>query len=116
MTYQEALQKSREVYMARTPKSKAAFEEARKYMAGGECRSIACFDPYPFTVEYGEGCRIHDLDGNVYIDFLNNYTSLIHGHAHPAHPATFHVRHPRPFGHRDRAAGPQACGHGRAAA
>lgn len=84
MTYQEALQKSREVYMSRTPKSKAAFEEARKYMAGGECRSIACFDPYPFTVEYGEGCRIHDLDGNVYIDFLNNYTSLIHGHAHPA--------------------------------
>ena len=84
ITYQEALQKSRETYMARTPKSKAAFEEARQYMAGGECRSIACFDPYPFTMEYGEGCRIHDLDGNVYIDFLNNYTSLIHGHAHPA--------------------------------
>lgn len=84
MTYQESLKKEREQYMAKTPKSKAAFEEARHYMAGGECRSIACFDPYPFTVEYGEGCRIHDLDGNVYIDFLNNYTSLIHGHAHPA--------------------------------
>lgn len=84
ISYQEALAQARDLYTSKTAKSKLAFEEARKYMAGGECRSIACFDPYPFTVEYGEGCRIHDLDGNVYIDFLNNYTSLIHGHAHPA--------------------------------
>lgn len=26
---------------------------------------------------------MHDLDGNRYLDFLNNYTSTIHGHAHP---------------------------------
>ena len=84
MTYQEALEKERNEYIARTPKSKAAFEEARKYLAGGECRSIACFDPYPISYAYGEGCRIYDFDGNEYIDFLNNYTSLIHGHAHPA--------------------------------
>lgn len=84
MTYQEAMEKERGLYMSRTPKSKAAFEYAKNYLAGGECRSIACFDPYPFTVDYAEGCRLHDLDGNVYVDFLNNYTSLIHGHAHPA--------------------------------
>jgi glutamate-1-semialdehyde 2,1-aminomutase len=84
MTYQEAMNHAREVYCGKTQKSKEAFETARNYLAGGECRSIACFDPYPFTVDYGEGCRIHDIDGNVYIDFLNNYTSLIHGHAHPA--------------------------------
>lgn len=84
MTYQEAMNQACEAYCGKTQKSKAAFEEARNYLAGGETRSIACFDPYPFTVEYAEGCRLHDLDGNVYIDFLNNYTSLIHGHAHPA--------------------------------
>lgn len=84
MRYEEALRQERDLYMKRTPKSKAAFEKAKRCLAGGECRSIACFDPYPFTVDYGEGCRIHDLDGNVYLDFLNNYTSLIHGHAHPA--------------------------------
>ena len=83
MTYQKAMSQARELYCSKTPKSKAAFDEAKKYLAGGECRSIACFDPYPFTVEYAEGCRLHDVDGNVYIDFLNNYTSLIHGHAHP---------------------------------
>lgn len=84
MTYQEAMDQARSLYCSKTPKSKEAFEYARNYLAGGECRSIACFDPYPFTVEYAEGCRLHDVDGNVYIDFLNNYTSLIHGHAHPA--------------------------------
>ena len=28
----------------------------------------------------GEGCRTWDVDGNAYVDFLNNYTTLIHGH------------------------------------
>jgi glutamate-1-semialdehyde 2,1-aminomutase len=32
---------------------------------------------------HGEGCHLYDHDENEYIDFLNNYTSLIHGHAHP---------------------------------
>lgn len=31
----------------------------------------------------GKGCYLYDVDGNEYIDMLNNYTSLIHGHAHP---------------------------------
>ena len=26
---------------------------------------------------------MHDVDGNVYLDLLSNFTSLIHGHAHP---------------------------------
>ena len=30
------------------------------------------------------GCKLYDVDGNEYIDFLNNYTVLIHGHCHPA--------------------------------
>jgi glutamate-1-semialdehyde 2,1-aminomutase len=31
-----------------------------------------------------EGCRLRDVDGHEVIDFMNNFTSLIHGHAHPA--------------------------------
>ena len=31
----------------------------------------------------GEGCHIFDVDGNRRVDYLNNYTSLICGHAHP---------------------------------
>ena len=31
----------------------------------------------------GAGCRITDVDGNEYLDLINNYGALIHGHAHP---------------------------------
>ena len=31
----------------------------------------------------GDGAWLTDCDGNRYIDFLNNFTSLIHGHAQP---------------------------------
>ncbi|MDK1494258.1 aminotransferase class III-fold pyridoxal phosphate-dependent enzyme [Sinorhizobium sp. 7-81] len=31
----------------------------------------------------GEGARIQDADGNSYIDFHNNFSTLVHGHRHP---------------------------------
>lgn len=31
----------------------------------------------------GQGCRIWDVDGNEYIDYVNNYGPLIMGHNHP---------------------------------
>ena len=39
--------------------------------------------PYPFYFDHGSGCRVYDADGNGRLDFINNYTSLILGHAHP---------------------------------
>lgn len=78
--YQNAI----ETYKSRTPKSKEKYDEALKYMTGGETRSIVFFNPYPLTIDYGVGAYLYDLDHNKYIDFLNNYTSMIHGHAHPA--------------------------------
>ena len=29
------------------------------------------------------GSKVTDVDGNEYVDFINNFTSLIHGHAYP---------------------------------
>lgn len=34
-------------------------------------------------MERGEKYRVWDVDGNEYIDLLNNFTSLVHGHSHP---------------------------------
>jgi glutamate-1-semialdehyde 2,1-aminomutase len=34
-------------------------------------------------MEQGKGCYLTDVDGNEYIDFMNNYSVLILGHAHP---------------------------------
>ncbi len=71
-------------YLERTPASRRLHEQAREVMPGGDTRSSAWWAPYPIFVDRGEGCRIWDVDGNVYLDFLNNYTSLVLGHAHPA--------------------------------
>ena len=71
-------------YLARTPRSRALFERATRSIPGGSTRTTVYSAPYPPYVAYGEGLRIHDVDGNVYRDFLGNYTSLILGHAHPA--------------------------------
>jgi len=70
-------------YKAKTPTSKKHFEVAQKWLPGGGTRNIAYFYPYPFFITKGEGCFLEDVDGNRYIDILNNMTVLMHGHAHP---------------------------------
>jgi glutamate-1-semialdehyde 2,1-aminomutase len=69
-------------YQRRTPGSAELFAAARGVVAGGVSRGTLAFDPYPFYVETAAGARITDVDGNEYIDFVNNYTSLPHGHGH----------------------------------
>ncbi len=59
------------------------FDEARQYLAGGNSRLTVYYKPHPVYVERGEGAFLFDVDGNRYLDVINNYTSLIHGHAHP---------------------------------
>ena len=71
-------------YAERTPGSALHAAEAVRYLPGGDTRSITWFRPHPLFVEQGRGCELEDADGNVYLDLLNNYTSLVHGHAHPA--------------------------------
>lgn len=71
----------KEEYKKYTPLSGCAFEKAKHYLAGGETRTVSYYPPYPLTIESGKKAVIYDVDGNRYIDFVNNYTSLIHGHA-----------------------------------
>lgn len=52
-------------------------------MPGGNTRTTLFQKPHPLYASHGSGCRIFDVDGNERIDFSNNYTSLIHGHAKP---------------------------------
>jgi len=68
-------------YVGHTPASASAYERAKRSMPGGDTRTVAFHPPYPLTIVKGEGYTLTDLDGNTYIDLLNNYTSLIHGHA-----------------------------------
>jgi glutamate-1-semialdehyde 2,1-aminomutase len=71
-------------YLDWTPRSRALFEQACRWLPGGDTRATAHYPPYPAFMERGSGCRLVDVDGHEYTDFMNNFTSLIHGHAHPA--------------------------------
>jgi len=70
-------------YFEKTAKTREHLEAAKKYLPGGDTRAAGYYSPYPIFMERGQGCRVYDCDGNEYIDLVNNFTSLIHGHAHP---------------------------------
>ncbi|HKJ00225.1 MAG TPA: aspartate aminotransferase family protein [bacterium] len=72
--------------MAAVPQSASArlYERARKVMPGGNSRTTVFTAPHPLYAQSGKGCRLTDVDGVERIDFINNYTALIHGHLHPA--------------------------------
>ena len=66
-------------------KSRSAklYQRACKVMPGGVSRNTILRTPYPPYAERGEGCYVTDIEGVKRIDFSNNMTSLIHGHAQP---------------------------------
>src|SRR5687768_7609792 len=61
-----------------------AHAEASAVIPGGTSRVHYHFGPYPIRARSGEGCWLIDAEGTRRLDCLNNMTSLIHGHAHPA--------------------------------
>jgi glutamate-1-semialdehyde 2,1-aminomutase len=80
---EEFWSKIQETYAKRRPKSQKLYREAQSVLPGGDTRSVTFFRPFPTFMDHGEACRLYDVDGNAYIDFGNNQTSLVHGHAHP---------------------------------
>ena len=52
-------------------------------LPSGSTRQAAFFKPYPIYAASGKGCRVTDVDGVERIDFVCNYSALIHGHCHP---------------------------------
>ena len=73
----------RKRFAQRTVRSKDLDARAKERLPGGDTRAATYFAPYPAYMASGSGCYLYDVDGNAYLDLLNNYTSLIHGHAHP---------------------------------
>ena len=67
-------------------RSAAAFERARRVIPGGVNSPVRAFRAVggsPVFVRSASGCRIVDLDGNEYIDYVMSWGPLILGHAHP---------------------------------
>lgn len=80
----DLLQKELKEYYRRNRKAKQYYDRACGYLPGGTTRTLSFFQPYPLFIQRGAGFKVFDVDGNARIDFFNNATSLILGHAHPA--------------------------------
>lgn len=67
-------------------KSKEAFERAKRVLVGGVNSPVRAYKSVGLTppvIERGQGCRITDVDGQTYIDYVMSWGPLIAGHAHP---------------------------------
>lgn len=80
----DALQKELSIYERRTGKSAAAYKRALERIPLGVASNYRHYEPYPLFVKDGQGGRIHDLDGNEYIDHNLSFGALMAGHCHPA--------------------------------
>ncbi|MDP3703098.1 MAG: aminotransferase class III-fold pyridoxal phosphate-dependent enzyme, partial [Candidatus Omnitrophota bacterium] len=61
------------------------WDRARRVMPGGVNSNVKMEElPQPLYFERAEGSRLHDCDGNMYIDYTCGYGPIILGHAYPA--------------------------------
>ncbi len=72
-----------EVYAARTKRSQAATDRARKVLPLGVPSSFQAYDPHPVVAARAQGSWLEDVDGNRYIDFNMGFGALFAGHVNP---------------------------------
>src|SRR5258708_11463587 len=70
-------------YLEPGSRSAQLFERAQAVMPGGNTRRTVYTPPYPAYAASAQGAYVVDVEGQRRLDFVNNYTALIHGHAHP---------------------------------
>lgn len=66
--------------------SRREFQRAKRSIPGGVNSPVRAFGSVggvPRFVESARGCRIRDVDGNEYIDYVGSWGPMILGHAHP---------------------------------
>lgn len=65
-----------------TQKSKRFFEEITKYLVDGVSSSFhkADSEEYPIAMTHGKGCKLYDVDGNEYIDYIGGFGPMILGY------------------------------------
>jgi glutamate-1-semialdehyde 2,1-aminomutase len=75
-------------FLRANPNSAARHEGAKRALPGGNTRAVLWYEPFPLTLTGGQGCRVTDLDGNTYVDFVSEYTAGLYGHSNAKIAAT----------------------------
>jgi glutamate-1-semialdehyde 2,1-aminomutase len=68
----------------RITRSRALFARASKILPGGvdsPVRAFSAVGASPLFIRRAAGCRLEDVDGNTFIDYVMSWGPLIHGHA-----------------------------------
>lgn len=66
------------------PRSAQLWERTKGSLGGGVSTGLrASMKPHPLFFERGEGCRLYDVDGHEYVDYVLGWGPVILGHAHP---------------------------------
>ena len=61
-------------------------QEALSHLVGGVNSPVRAFKSVhgdPIYFEHASGAIVTDVDGNEFVDFVQSWGPLIHGHAHP---------------------------------
>jgi glutamate-1-semialdehyde 2,1-aminomutase len=70
-----------------TEKSRKMYEKSMRFIPGGASSAsrtpLEGYKPYPIFIEKSEGSKLYDIDGNVYIDYLQALGPTLVGHANP---------------------------------
>ncbi len=82
MSLNELCSKYLKLLSEKTKKSRTLYDRACKVLPAGVTYSIRFFEPCPFYVIKAKGCKIYDVDGNVYTDYWVGHGALILGHSH----------------------------------
>ena len=73
--------------MTDVSQSQRLFDRAQKLIPGGVNSPVRAWQSVemspPRFIARGEGCRVYDVDGNAYLDYMASWGPLILGHAAP---------------------------------
>lgn len=79
-------------------RSAELYARAKELIPGGVNSPVRAFRAVggePFFVERAEGARLHDVDGNVYLDYVMSWGALMLGHADPVIRSALEAAIPR---------------------
>jgi glutamate-1-semialdehyde 2,1-aminomutase len=85
-----AIEDARSRYASANPLSRAADENAARYLPGGNTRTVLYYEPFPLTMVAGDGAELTDLDGHRYIDFVGEYSAALFGHSNDVIKSAIH--------------------------
>ena len=91
ITLDSALGQAIDRYLAATPKSYRLYATACESLPRGNTRTVLHYDPYSVGITKGSGVQLWDADGNLYTDFLGEYSGGLYGHSNPKIQAAIKV-------------------------